>query len=195
MKKIILTDYDGCLVNWNKQFSKFMEEKGYPAVMSGLNHYDISHRHNVTDEQARNFVREFNQSEHICNLEPLADVLDHLPKLVNNGFRFVVITSLSSKNSARENRLKNMKSIFGDIFDDLICLEQGSRKYDALSKWKNTGLYWIEDHFDNAMQGHELGLNSILLNYPFNYNKDADFIKVGIETPWKEITDIILGEE
>jgi FMN phosphatase YigB (HAD superfamily) len=171
-----------------------MKEKGYPAIMDSLDSYEISDRYNVTDSMARDFVREFNQSDRILHLEPLADVMEYLPKLIKNDFRLIVITSLSDKNHAREKRLKNMKSIFGDIFDDLICLGQGSRKHDALLKWKDTGLFWIEDHYGNAQQGYDLGLKSILIDYPYNHKHEVDFLKVSADRPWKEITDIILDQ-
>ena len=51
-EKIILTDCDGVLCNWNDGFNKFMEDKGMPQLPNTDDQYLLSKRHNITSAYA-----------------------------------------------------------------------------------------------------------------------------------------------
>lgn len=195
MKKVILTDADGVLVNWNKGFLKFMEEKGYPQIPNTDHEYSISARHNVTTKQAMDFVKEFNESPAIETLVPFADSVKYIGKLAQLGFRFIVVTSISSHPDAKIRRTKNLQSLFGDVFDEVHCIEQGASKANILMTWADTGYFWIEDHMRQAEAGHEAGLKTILINHPYNSHYKTDlFPTVSYENPWKEIYERVCSE-
>lgn len=193
--KHILTDADGCLVNWNEAFDKFMLSKGYPRIPGTDSDYSIATRHDVSVHTAMAMVKEFNESEHICSLAPFADSVEYIGKLVSHGFSFTVITSISSAPEAAKNRTANLVGIFGDIFSDIMCIEQGASKAATLQAWADTGYFWIEDHMRQAEAGYEVGLKTILIEHPYNTHYKTDlFPTVSYVTPWKEIYHMVCDE-
>lgn len=192
MKKLILSDCDGCLLDWNKGFENFMKSKGLPKLPNTDTHYSIALRHGITMHQSHEFIREFNEGSYIENLEPLADSVEYVSKLVSEGFRFTIITSIGDSSLAKIYRTKNLINVFGDIFDEINCLPMHASKSYELSKWEGTGYFWIEDHMRHAEAGFEAGLRSVLINHPYNthYNTDL-FPFVSCKNPWKEIYKMV----
>lgn len=190
--KTILTDVDGVLLNWNSAFEYFMAKNGYLLLDDNKNRYSLSKRFGITRDVMDEYVNEFNQSKMISNLKPFRDSEHYVKQLSSEGYRFIAITNVGVSIKTTEYRTENLISCFGDIFDDIICLPLGTSKYEILSKWEESGLYWIEDKFSNALDGHSIGLNAILVDH--EYNRDFSttrFPRVSNETPWKEIYDII----
>ena len=191
MKKIILSDADGVLVNWNNGFTKFMIEKGFPQIPNTDHEYSISARHNISTKKAMEFVKEFNEGADIEHLHPFADSVKYVGKLARLGFRFIVVTSISSHPDAKVRRTKNLQNIFGDVFDDVHCIEQGASKANILMNWADTGYFWIEDHMRQAEAGHEAGLRTVLIKHPYNTHYKTDlFPTVSFENPWREIYEM-----
>lgn len=191
-ERIILTDADGVLINWNDAFTSFMESKGHPRLPGTDSEYSISLRHNISTHEAMAYVKEFNESSAIENIKPFADSVEYVNKLADLGFRFIVVTSISSHPNAKKYRTKNLKGIFGDVFNDIHCIEQGASKANILLNWADTGYFWIEDHMRQAEAGHEVGLKTILINHPYNHHYITDlFPKVSYQSPWKEIFGIV----
>lgn len=194
-EKIILTDADGVLVDWNSGFDKFMMSKGFPRKPNTEADYNISVRHGLSSHQSHEFVKEFNESRNIADLKPFADSVDNVLTLANLGFRFIVITSLSDHPDAQEYRTLNLKGIFGDIFDEIRCIKMGASKANTLRLWEDTGYFWIEDHMRQAEAGYEVGLKTVLINHPYNIHYTTDlFPKVSYETPWAEIVNMVRNE-
>jgi FMN phosphatase YigB (HAD superfamily) len=194
-EKIILTDCDGCLVNWNAGFEKYMGISGFPKIPGTNSEYSISIRHGVSMHQAHESIKEFNESRFIADLTPFADSVENVIKLANLGFRFIVVTSLSDHPDAHEYRTINLKNLFGDVFNEIVCLEMGASKSNALRRWADTGYFWIEDHMRQAEAGHEEGLKTILIDHPYNSHYSTDlFPKVSNTTPWAEIVEIVKSE-
>jgi len=194
-EKIILTDADGVLVDWNTAFDKFMARHGHPRVPETDSEYNISIRHNVTTHQAMEYVKQFNESVDIATLSPFADSVEYVRLLSELDFRFVVVTSISSHPDAKVHRTNNLIDLFGDVFDDIHCIEQGASKAAILLNWADTGYFWIEDHMRQAEAGHEAGLKTVLINHPYNYHYKTDlFPTVSYDTPWNEIYNMVLKE-
>ena len=190
--KHILTDADGVLVNWNKGFVEFMLEKGYPVIAGTENHYGIMERHGCTYEQAGEFIKEFNESPSIAELSAYADAQEYVGKLANLGFRFTVVTSLSNEPTAVQNRKTNLFNLYGDVFDEIVCLQLGAKKYEELTRWQHSGLFWIEDHTQQAEAGLNAGLRPILVKHPYNAHYETEhFPTVSHINPWEEIYYII----
>lgn len=192
MDKIILTDCDGVLVNWNDAFDQYMHGQGYPRVPDTDACYNIPDRHGVDHDTAMDAIRYFNNSEHIKNLQPFADATKYVSMLADHGFKFVVLSSLSDTSHAHAARTENLNSIFGDIFLEINCISIGADKAPVLQGWKDSNYYWIEDHVGHAVTGFNLGLKSVLINHPYNnHYKDNNFPIVSNNTPWEEIYSII----
>ncbi|HEY6437344.1 MAG TPA: hypothetical protein VIY47_12200 [Ignavibacteriaceae bacterium] len=191
-KKIILTDADGVLVTWIDGFEKFMKDKGHELIPDTEHHYGISDRYHVSDEESRLLVREFNEGPYLSSLLPYKDSLKYVPKLVDHGFKFVCITSISSHPNAAKYRRENLENLYGRNFLEICCLDTGTYKKPALMSWEGAEFFWIEDHIKNAEAGHELGLKSILVQQDHNQHYDTEhFPIVGPEEPWKEIYELI----
>lgn len=195
MKKIILTDADGVLLCWFEGFDKFMLSKGYKLQPNTDHHYSMSPRYNITEDESHNLIREYNESPFISDLPPYLDSVKYIEKLADHGFKFVVISSLSSHPDSAKYRRQNLEGIFGNIFLEVMCIEMGARKGAALKSWEGSGFFWIEDHIENSEIGHRMGLRSILVGQDHNQHYDtAHFPIVGPEEPWKEIYEIICKE-
>lgn len=191
-EKIILTDADGVLLNWLTRFDQFMAEKGYVLIPGTEALYTMSQRYDIKSEDATALIKDYNKSRYISDLDAYKDSVEYIAKLVEHGFKFVVITSISSHPDASVYRTNNLKNLFGDIFTDIICLETGGPKDHVLKHWEGSGLFWIEDHIKNAEVGYDLGLKSVLVQQDHNAHYETDhFHIVGPETPWKEIYNII----
>lgn len=192
-QKLILTDCDGVLLEWNSAFENFMNDKGYPLNQEKKCHYSLSKRHGVSVELGNKLVTEFNTSRAIRNLSPLKDSIQYVDLLKKEGFQFVAITSLGSSQESLDNRAYNLEKLFGDdTFVELICLPIGNGKYNQLSRWRDSGLFWIEDKFSNALDGHSLGLNAVLVDSDHNVDfQTSRFPRVSRETPWKDIFELI----
>ena len=111
-------------------------------------------------------------------------------RLADNGYRFVVITSIGNGEYIQELRRINLEKVFGNIFEDIICVEIGKGKSSELEKYDGTGYWWIEDDWRNAVAGADVGLNPIIMDY--SYNQDNHDYRVRRVYDWDEIVDIIL---
>lgn len=192
--KIILTDVDGCCVDWNTAFEKFAISKGYKRIPDTDQHYNLGLRFDApSNNTMRKLVIEFNDSAEIATLEALPGAVKYVEKLVKEGFRFIAITSLSDNPVALKYRTENLHNLFGDVFDEIICLKVGSAKGHVLERWADSKLFWIEDHFVNAEAGYEVGLKPILVNTPYNAHFQTDlFSRTSMSNPWREIYSWIL---
>lgn len=190
-ENIILVDCDGVLCDWEYSFTQWMNHKGYPTVNS--NEYNVAKRFNLSKEEGKKFVAEFNDSASIAFLPPLRDAVYYIKRLnMLHGYRFHCITSLSDNKYAQRLRTQNLELLFGkSIFDDYIYLPCGADKDDALLPYSNTECFWVEDKVENAEVGESYGLNSILVAHEHNAYYEGDIPRYW---KWKEIYKHITGE-
>tara|TARA_Y100000385_G_C12966233_1_gene581971 strand:- start:188 stop:817 length:630 start_codon:yes stop_codon:yes gene_type:complete len=196
MYKVILTDADGVLLNWEYAFSCWMQQHGHTEVENANWIYDIGERFGVTKETGKLLVKQFNESAAIGFLPALRDAMYYVKRLhEEHGYVFRCITSLSLDKNAYKLRKMNLEKLFGETaFEELVCLDTGADKDDALEQYKDSGLYWIEDKLSNAQLGLDLGLNAILIEHGFNMNDD---IPEGMKkvVNWKEVYEHIVNNE
>lgn len=190
-EKIILTDCDGVLLDWETAFNDWMASKGHKKVVNGVYNMDVAYglEHSV----CKQMIREFNESAWMGFLPALRDARSGVARLVENGYQFVCITSLSLDEKAKMLRVSNLKNVFGkNVFIDVVCLDTGADKDEELVKYTDSGLWWLEDKPENAECGLKYGLKPILIKHEHNESHE----QAGIEyvTDWKEICDIILGD-
>ena len=70
-EKIILTDIDGCVLDWEFAFRQWMEVQGHD--LQDKNSYYINKAFNLAGSKAERLVRTFNESAAIGFLPPLRD--------------------------------------------------------------------------------------------------------------------------
>jgi hypothetical protein len=191
--KIILTDCDGVLLDWEFAFDCWMQSHGFNMVADGKLEYKIGKRYNIPQDQGKQLVKIFNASASVGFIPALRDAIYYVKRLhEEHGYVFHCITSLSLDPSAQKLRKMNLDKLFGKtVFEELVCLDTGADKDQALEPYRGTGLYWIEDKPKNADLGHELGLRSILLEHGHNMAHDCEYPVV---KNWKEIYNIIVGD-
>ena len=197
MKKIILTDCDGVLLNWEWAFCIWMEQHGYTQIPDGNQEYNIAKRFNIEQTKGNELVYRFNESAAIGFLPALRDSIYYVKRLhEEHGYEFHCITSLSLDPSAKKLRQMNLEKMFGPtVFTVLECLDTGADKDEFLDEhYADTGYYWIEDKMQNAVAGLNVGLNPILIEHGWNMN---DSVPVGMKkvVKWKEIYEHIVGNE
>lgn len=188
-EKLILVDCDGVLLDWQYSFYQWMEQRGHTP--RSYDEYDMGKVFDMSYAEAKQMCEYFNTSAAIGWLTPFRDAVKYVRKLnQDHGYIFHCITSLSTDKYAGKLRKKNLEAIFGKkIFEEVICLECGGDKDDALLPYKDTGCVWVEDKPENADLGMKLGLNSMLIEHGHNKDYAGEATKVA---NWKEIYELIV---
>lgn len=188
--KVILTDCDGVLLNWEYAFKVWMEQYGYTLSKDNTN-YDVSDRYGIPYEKGKELVWTFNQSAAIGFLPPLRDAMYYVDLLHRkHGYVFHCITSLSHDKHAAKLREENLAKLFGpSVFEKVVCIGTGADKDEALKPYKDSGLLWVEDKIENAELGYHMGLDSVLIEHGhnMNYQWDPEALSIPIVKGWKEI--------
>lgn len=187
--KVILTDCDGVILDWEYHFNQWMLKRNY--IVHDEAAYDIGKRFNIPPNLKKLYVRAFNESAWVGKMSPLRDAVKYVKKLhEEHGYVFHAITSLSDDIYAQELRTQNLKNLFGETaFEKFVYCDTGADKDDVLAPYEGSGCYWVEDKPENANLGVSLGLKSILVAHAHN----ADYQRYGVERVqnWKEIYSII----
>ena len=200
--RIILTDVDGVLLEWEHHFSKWMlqrtlfDKKGsryhpYRLLEDKENTYEMAERFGVTIPEIRKEIREFNRSAWMGTQRPMPDSQTWVKLLHAEGWTFIPITSQTSDKPAQELRKKRLGELFGkQVFSNYHILGTGADKDSALAEFHNTGLYWIEDKPKNALAGLNYGLKVLLYDHP--YNQDFNHPQITRVNNWKQIHEILV---
>ena len=194
MKKIILTDADGVLLDWEYAFDVYLQTHGFRKVVGGEFKYDIGKRYGIDREQGKKLIKIFNESAHIGFLPPLRDAMYYIKRLhEEHGYTFHCITSLSRDENAQELRRMNLRKLFGKTaFEKFVFLDTGQDKDGALEPYQDSGLWWIEDKIVNCQVGHKLGLRPLLMEHGHNMEyEDRDIPRV---KNWRDIYQRITGD-
>jgi hypothetical protein len=164
----ILTDVDGVLLLWNDNFHAWMKSKGYTLVHNES--YDLSECYEISSDKAASLIEEFNSSAEMGFLSPMKDSVKRVREMHEEyGVVMHAISSMGSNPHAIKLREMNLHRLFGEhVFDRITILPCGASKIEALSEYKGSGLYWLEDHVNNANDGAALGLKSVLFNRSYN---------------------------
>jgi FMN phosphatase YigB (HAD superfamily) len=188
-EKLILTDVDGVLVDWQYGFFRWMREKGHEPILS--NEYDIGKTFDIPKSEAKALIRHFNESAAMGYLPQFRDSIKYVRKLhEEHGFVFHCITSLSLDEYAGRLRRKNLEALFGKtVFEKIECLDCGADKDEALLPYKDSGCLFIEDKKENCDVGLSLGLNSILIAH--DHNADYEGLAPRVKN-WQEIYEMIV---
>jgi len=191
--KLILTDSDGVLLDWEWAFSVWMQERGYTLTVDNKKSYHLHHHYNELEEKdAKKMIKTFNESAAIGFLPALRDAAYYVKRLhEEHGYEFRVITSLSLDANAGRLREMNLHKIFGNAIESVICLDTGADKDAALEPYRGSGMWWIEDKPENADVGHAMGLKSILIEHGHNMHHRCTYPVV---KNWKEIYSMVIGQ-
>jgi hypothetical protein len=189
---VIVTDIDGCVLYYEHSFHMWMIGKGFRKVNS--NHYSIAKRYNISETDAENFVRSFNESAMLYRLPPIKDAIKYIRKLhEGHGFVFHAITAVPNEIHVHEARSKNLDNLFGGtVFERIILCDHSAEKPKYLKEYEGTECYWVEDLPQNAEMGLEFGLQPLLMDR--SYNKRFSHPSIKRVNNWKEIYEIVTGQ-
>jgi FMN phosphatase YigB (HAD superfamily) len=188
--KIILTDADGVLLDWEYAFDVWMTQHGFNKLDSLK--YNIGKRYGIEEDQGRKLIKIFNESAHIGFLPPLRDAMYYVKRLhEEHGYVFHCITSLTKDENAQELRRMNLRKLFGiTAFEKFVFLDTGADKDQALEPYRDSGLWWIEDKIDNCQVGTALGLKSLLVEHGHNMHYNDS--KIPRMKNWRDIYNMIV---
>jgi len=194
--RVILTDIDGVVLNWEYAFITWMSARGFNLPQNREQSYymHILYRDQLSKAEVKSMIRTFNESAAIGFLPPLRDAMYYMKKLhEEHGFIFHAITSLSNDQSAQKLRIQNLEKLFGTtLFDTHVFLDTGEDKDEVLKKYADTGLTWIEDKVENAIVGKDLGLNAMIMEHGHNMNHDLPILEdIPLVKNWKEIYEVM----
>ena len=191
MKKKIIVDCDGVLLDWAYAFDVWMAEQGFQRIVNTDQYYDQSIRYSITSDEAFRQIKRFNESGCVGFIPALRDSVEYVTKLNRLGWDFEVISCLDKDKYAQKLREKNLRHIFGDVFSFIDCaldFTVGKEQY-LLDRYADKGYYWIEDSVSHAESGLNVGLNSIVMDHPYNQEWTGLRVK-----NWKEIYQIIIND-
>lgn len=192
--KIILTDADGVLLDWEYAFDVYMRQHGFNKTDGGNLKYNIGARYGIDADQGKKLIKIFNESAHMGFLPPLRDAMYYVKRLhEEHGYVFHCITSLSKDENAQELRRMNLRKLFGTTaFEKFIFLDTGADKDEVLEEYRGSGLWWIEDKIVNCEVGTALGLKSLLMEH--GHNMDYENPVIPRVRNWKEVYERVIDQ-
>ena len=132
--KIILTDIDGVVLDWEEGFNVWMQHHGHNLTEGYQYVYDVGTRYGITKQTSRSLIKQFNESAAIGFLPPLRDAQWYINLLHEKyGYKFIAITSLSLDPYAKALRERNLKKLMGSAFIEVVCLDTGADKDEILA--------------------------------------------------------------
>jgi len=192
-QKLILTDCDGVLFDWVLGFNAWMEGRGWNRLPDSQYHYTIDKWYNISHDHAMELVGTYNSSAAIGFLTPYLDSVEYVKKLHNeHGYKFVVVTAMGNDDYAAKLRERNLRQVFGDVFEDVIIVDLLSSKESILARYEPT--IWIEDKPSNAEEGRRAGHRTYLFEHGHNSNMSTSDEITRVHT-WKEVYESIVTEE
>jgi hypothetical protein len=194
----LLTDVDGVLLDWTTAFAEYMRSLGFKVPNTPPPTYKLCEWLGMTDAEILKHIHDFNESAAFSRVPAFDDAVSMLSFMAVR-FKIVAISCCSESQFSRDNRVKNLKDKFGDIFADIVLLPLRVSKTEVLSKYPK-GSIWVEDRFGYAKEGLELGMKTYLLSRPYNlgYGKPGithcnswfDVLTCVNNPGWRPVVDI-----
>lgn len=189
--KIIATDVDGVMLNWDRSFERWMAIHHNIVRNPEVTSYSCADRYGMDEDVIWELIEEFNRCDVQGYLPPFRDSLRGVRDLVAAGYRFIAVTSFGGNETSARWRRNLLRELFGNVFDEILILPLCGDKTAALTKLVGVTDYWIEDNLKNAMTGAVLGFRTYLMDAPYNQTSEAHPNIVRVAS-WKEIVaDIV----
>jgi len=187
----IITDCDGVLLDWAYAFDVWMGEHGHKRLKNTDQYYGQDLRYGISMEESIRYIRDFNESGCVGFIPAYKDSVEYVTKLNKLGYRFEVISCLAQDKYSQKLREKNLRHLFGDVFDFIDCsLSFTGGKYDYLkNKYDGNNYMWIEDSISHADSGQRVGLRSVLMDHSYNQEWEGERVN-----NWKEIFELITND-
>jgi FMN phosphatase YigB (HAD superfamily) len=190
-----MTDVDDCLFAWNDAFMEFANKfyPQYEPVIDAMAHWRIWDKFsNVSESQSEEMLLHFNTSAKQAFMPPKWDSVEYVNRLIEEGWRYIAITSVSDDPDVYKLRKMCLDTLFPGGCIELHCLPLHGEKKDYLKQWQGKPYYWIEDKLKNAEAGHELGFKTIIMDHPYNQNASEGITRVN---SWEQVYSILTSSQ
>lgn len=175
-KKILLCDCDGVLLNWREGFIRFMLNRGYNPQPEYETAYLLGRYFNLSDDEFYRQVEIFNSGRwEFGTLKAESGAVNGIAALAELGYSFIAISACSSSKQTFVLRRANLYNVFGDVFDEVHCLDLKDSKKSHLAYHEPT--FWIEDKMSACLEGVEPGHKCILINRVWNKDQHDDRVE------------------
>ncbi len=166
-----MIDCDDVLLSWQDGFREYLRDlHGICADPLGPASWDMSRWLGVSEKRCLDLISEFNGSPKFGNLTAVPGAYAAIRWLKDRGNRLTVISSCSDDPEIVARRTNNLRRVFGDAIDRVICVGLGQSKRTWLDVLR-PGI-WIEDNYQNALQGFAAGNKTFIMRR--NHNRHLE---------------------
>ena len=184
--KRILTDLDNTLFDFAPHFEDWAERAGYRIKRGMINQtYDFADMF-LDEIDFEEMLQPFFHCDHtMASFPALADTVEPVKRLREQGYEFVGITACSPRDGLPQVRHQNLKCLFGFDFEEVFVTGYDVPKSEVLKNYEPT--FWVEDNLKHAHEGAALGHTVFLIDHEYNQG-DGPFTRV---KNWLEIEERI----
>lgn len=202
-QKAVILDCDEILLNHLGGFKKYVQKYYDIQTVGEPQQYNLQDWLCCDAEQVMDLLKNFNfYSYEFGLLEPMDEfVVDRMKQLRSRypDVAFIVVTKSGTFGHGEVLRKVNLINVFGDIFDDIIILENYQTKRGTYLKLQNQYdvVTVVDDHLVNIDVAQQVGLDTVVLECSHNVseknNPNYNFVE-----DWRDmftyIDDKIKGE-
>ena len=183
MRKLLLTDVDGVVLNWSEQFNKYLKQ--YHPEKALMDPTTFSQTEDIGQ-----LIKGYNLTAWIGYLQPHKDAAEILPKFKQAGYDIICCTAMGHDPYSYSLRKQNLENIFPGLISRVDVTGFGQPKTEWLSQYKGSGAIWVEDKWTNAIAGVTTGLNTYLMRH--EYNASGDDSRITKVDNWQQIASKVL---
>ena len=163
----LLLDCDDVLLNFLDGFRPFASRRlGRDLHIENLDSFDMSRWLGTDHAGVCALIEDFTHAPDYARLPPFADARPLLETARAAGMVCHVITAATDAPQPRAHRERNIADAFGPLISHMHILGLHGNKHDTLSSYPPS--LWIEDNFDNAVMGAQIGHETFVLRKPHN---------------------------
>lgn len=176
-KDAVIFDCDEILLDHLGGFKKYVEKYYDIKTVGEPVQYNLQDWLQCDGEQVMDLLKNFNfYSYEFGLLEPMDRYVVNAMKSLREEYpdvAFIVVTKSGTFGHGEVLRKVNLMNVFGDIFDDIIILENYQSKRATYSKLKEqyNVLTVVDDHLANIDVAESLGLDTVVLDCSHNRNQ------------------------
>lgn len=165
---IFILDCDEVLLKWIDGFRNWLARTGRIANAGPSVYFELENWLGIDTPTARSWVRAFNDDPEggFAQLKPLEGAKDSVRLLKEAGYKIRILSKCGDAKTTVKSREDNLISVFGDVFDEIICIPTQSSKLDELLRHPKSIL--VDDHIDNVLAGVKAGHTSVVMQSEYS---------------------------
>lgn len=186
----LFVDVDLTVLDFVAKWEPFLVENGVhlpePGFLKG--HCRLTDALGMDVALETELLNKFFDSSAFYDLPAIEGAPEALQALYRHDWRFVAVTACPNGKGVSEARRGNLEAVLGVPFEEVYTTGIGGCKRDILASFTPT--VFVEDNFENALIGQELGYQTFLISQKHNLHHDAPMIRVD---HWSEIVDQLVS--